>query len=248
MSLYPIIVLPAHAGMVPSNARRRQPGKGAPRARGDGPATTSARLGVAVCSPRTRGWSRERAKFADYGALLPAHAGLLPVVAAPGGLAKGLPAPAGRAPPRHRPGSGSTCAPPARGDGPGNAQSSPITVRCSPRTRGCSPSRPSVARGRPVLPAHAGMVPTRTEIPDDRPECSPRTRGWSLLVAVEAEVAEVLPAHAGMVLRPRAMGAAAGGAPRARGDGPSPPTASHPKATCSPRTRGWSRPGRRTPM
>src|SRR5690606_2474563 len=98
MSLYPIIVLPAHAGMVPSNARRRQPGKGAPRARGDGPATTSARLGVDVGSPRTRGWSRERAKFADYGAVLPAHAGMVPLAAERGARA-----------PR---------APRARGDGP----------------------------------------------------------------------------------------------------------------------------------
>ena len=221
-------VLPAHAGMVPGGNDEPLPDHRAPRARGDGPFECPTPAAWKRCSPRTRGWSRHDIGQARGRRVLPAHAGMVPPVPVTPVT--------------------STCAPRARGDGPGNAQSSPITVRCSPRTRGWSPSRPSVARGRPVLPAHAGMVPTRTEIPDDRPECSPRTRGWSLLVAVEAEVAEVLPAHAGMVLRPRAMGAAAGGAPRARGDGPSPPTASHPKATCSPRTRGWSRPGRRSPM
>src|SRR3954452_10084637 len=53
-----VALLPAHAGMVPTNKRRAAQQGTAPRARGDGPTRRNRAFPTAVCSPRTRGWSR----------------------------------------------------------------------------------------------------------------------------------------------------------------------------------------------
>ncbi|PRH77813.1 hypothetical protein C6N75_18220 [Streptomyces solincola] len=50
------ILLPAHAGMVPSTGRGCISARPAPRARGDGPAGAMGIVMEALCSPRTRGW------------------------------------------------------------------------------------------------------------------------------------------------------------------------------------------------
>jgi hypothetical protein len=160
----------------------------APRARGDGPGSNSARSSGARCSPRTRGWSLGSGEPQHPEGVLPAHAGMVPGT------------------PRSRP----RCAgaPRARGDGPLLLKGGHHVGECSPRTRGWS--RP-VRRGpadRWVLPAHAGMVPRtrqrsawwrapipppwRTSAPRARGDgprrgghgastsrCSPRMRGWS---------------------------------------------------------------------
>jgi len=176
------------------------------------------------------------------GLVLPAHAGMVPSGSGP--------APAGQRAPR------------ARGDGPRCRGGWSETGRCSPRTRGWSQPHRLEKRDTGVLPAHAGMVPEgRSHDPHDRraprargdgpspgsacparARCSPRTRGWSLSVILAAVEGQVLPAHAGMVppdcgwwrRRPRA--------PRARGDGPCGRHDRRQRATCSPRTRGWSPP------
>ena len=70
--------------------------------------------------------------------------------------------------------------------------------------------------------------------------CSPRTRGWSRGGQRTRRGEIVLPAHAGMVPIPHWPGSRAGGAPRARGDGPKAHTLSSENGKCSPRTRGWS--------
>jgi hypothetical protein len=67
-----------------------------------------------------------------------------------------------------------------------------------------------------------------------RRRCRPRSRS-------------VLPAHAGMVPGSTAAARRTSSAPRARGDGPGNATSSAPHSPCSPRTRGWSRHGRRFP-
>ncbi len=91
------------------------------------------------------------------------------------------------------------CAPRARGDGPVRGEHHHTPTSCSPRTRGWSPIGYVRAVIAKVLPAHAGMVPTRPtspntasraprargdgpgrgECPSTSGECSPRTRGWS---------------------------------------------------------------------
>ncbi len=55
----------------------------------------------------------------------------------------------------------------------------------------------------------------------------------------------MLPAHAGMVPASQRTPDPAPSAPRARGDGPHPDSRKCHATVCSPRTRGWSRPGRR---
>ena len=175
------------------------------------------------CSPRTRGWSPARRVRPTDHALLPAHAGMVPDQA-------------GR-PGARRP------APRARGDGP--------------------PWVGAAGRRPPLLPAHAGMVPPghrqkagqfsaprargdgpgagRTPAPAGT--CSPRTRGWSRVDVGALLLDDLLPAHAGMV-PPRAFPASRQiSAPRARGDGPGFDVDAIVADYCSPRTRGWSRPG-----
>ena len=221
MSLYPIIVLPAHAGMVPSNARRRQPGKGAPRARGDGPATTSARLGVDVCSPRTRGWSHPCRLRRSRRHVLPAHAGMVPGTRKVRRLRCG--------------------APRARGDGPPRGRAWRAGAPCSPRTRGWSrPGRRSPMTDQSA-PRARGDGPSSSRSRRKWRKCSPRTRGWSSAHERWARPRGVLPAHAGMVPRHPRHHTRRQRAPRARGDGPGSSSACSGSWQCSPRTRGWSR-------
>ena len=91
-------MLPAHAGMVPAADRHVSIHVGAPRARGDGPASRACRAYSHACSPRTRGWSPQLARELHQPPVLPAHAGMVPVI---------------------RPCTCcACCAPRARGDGP----------------------------------------------------------------------------------------------------------------------------------
>ena len=255
-------VLPAHAGMVPGRGRRRPGRPRAPRARGDGP-------------PDERPWPRGLG-------VLPAHAGMVP----PGTPSATGPPSAPRArgdgprgaaaaefpglcSPRTRGWSQTPTgtradlgrAPRARGDGPIVAGCEDILVACSPRTRGWSLRAAGRARLDGVLPAHAGMVPTRqpaASAPARAPRargdgpgrpslassssaCSPRTRGWSHPGHRPADHRAVLPAHAGMVPRGSAPPPGTRCAPRARGDGPRRSRPTWHSSGCSPRTRGWSR-------
>ena len=72
------LVLPAHAGMVPSSRSGRASGSGAPRARGDGPRSAGSPSRRGRCSPRTRGWSQGGKAEVMAGDVLPAHAGMVP--------------------------------------------------------------------------------------------------------------------------------------------------------------------------
>ena len=211
---FPVRVLPAHAGMVRICSPSPGVGPCAPRARGDGPEQLDEPPGDLVCSPRTRGWSLGQAATGSPGPVLPAHAGMVPP-----GAARGLPHPR---------------APRARGDGPYAAVLRRIQQLCSPRTRGWSLPAAAIPFHRPVLPAHAGMVPSAGAVP------APRTRGWSPLDQQVTNPGAVLPAHAGMVPAGSTSGTAMACAPRARGDGPETRKAPSERRKCSPRTRGWS--------
>ncbi len=156
--------------------------------------------------------------------------------------------------------TGRACRPRARGDGPSCAARSWTGPGSAPRTRGWSHARPCRTAHRPVGPAHAGMVPSRTSArlhPRRRPRArgdgpyyyggglavgpsAPRTRGWSHRRAAGRQQAPVGPAHAGMVPSPGSWAAAGAGRPRARGDGPPRPRQESPGQWSAPRTRGWS--------
>ena len=194
-----VSVLPAHAGMVPAGAHPPSRGRGAPRARGDGPETNAIVTFELRCSPRTRGWSLGDLAGHLMTSVLPAHAGMVPRTRSTRRWARR--------------------APRARGDGPIRTPSAAPGRRCSPRTRGWSHHLADLVREGRVLPAHAGMVPPpswrrsgRSSAPRARGDgpprcvtassnkaCSPRTRGWSPAVRARPGAAPVLPAHAGMV-------------------------------------------------
>ena len=193
-----------------------------------------------MCSPRTRGWSQFLDAEQRHRQVLPAHAGMVP----------------------RSPGGSSSCssAPRARGDGPLDARIHVVANQCSPRTRGWSRTWSWFPFPVPVLPAHAGMVPSRPArtrtprsaprargdgppldtLPHVRHRCSPRTRGWSRGVLDPHQHADVLPAHAGMVPSTSSSSGTKRSAPRARGDGPPGNSAAAAPRLCSPRTRGWS--------
>ncbi len=173
-------LLPAHAGMDPVSPESRRKTSTAPRARGDGPVSTTVRMSARDCSPRTRGWTRCPPRRRHGRRLLPAHAGMDPAPDRPG--------------PSRRP------APRARGDGPSSEVMRRRASSCSPRTRGWTHESTHGTPATALLPAHAGMDPcprrcacrrgTAPRARGDGPakgsvrtgatDCSPRTRGWTL--------------------------------------------------------------------
>ena len=193
-------VLPAHAGMVPPGAGTRPFARRAPRARGDGPEQENTPTATCRCSPRTRGWSHGVDHAHLSRSVLPAHAGMVPTIAT------GVTA--------------TSCAPRARGDGPQPACPRGTLARCSPRTRGWSFPAPSGNSSRPVLPAHAGMVPKQPKRRESTTR-APRARGDGPANPLSGTGGFwVLPAHAGMVPVRGSCPRRISRAPRARGDGP----------------------------
>ena len=214
------VVVPAHAGVVPPRQRPHRPRHRRPRPRGGGPRPLRRRVVRCSSSPPTRGWSPRRRDPADRHSVVPAHAGVVPPVRAV--------EPAGTSRPR------------PRGGGPSSSTASRLTRVSSPPTRGWS--RVSVARSSPrsVVPAHAGVVPSRMRRPQrsrgrPRPRgggpqeptsrsgsqrSSPPTRGWSPAPDSRSPTWIVVPAHAGVVPFPRSPRRSPGGRPRPRGGGP----------------------------
>ncbi len=234
-------VLPARAGMVPSTAPApSRPGR-APRSRGDGPVTAFPEAQPARCSPLARGWSSVAEAEEHLVEVLPARAGMVR---------------RGPCRPRRR-----TGAPRSRGDGPPSRRPRSTSSKCSPLARGWSGEHCSDHVCRGVLPARAGMVPTRGGIGDpgagaprsrgDGPHarhgrtasarCSPLARGWSPCVLVPIASVVVLPARAGMVPPMTHRPDTQDGAPRSRGDGPLVVVMVVSWYECSPLARGWSR-------
>ena len=101
------------------------------------------------------------------------------------------------------------------------------------------------AQVRKPAPRARGDGPGGPIPPSATRHCSPRTRGWSPGASHRRAGRGLLPAHAGMVPGRSWWKARRTPAPRARGDGPDCRAGSTPSGSCSPRTRGWSRPGKR---
>ncbi len=151
-------VLPALAGMVPTTRGSCAGPRRAPRARGDGPPIDWDKPIEPLCSPRSRGWSRDLRPRGGAGTVLPALAGMVP--------------------PSAESSTERSRAPRARGDGPQPAPSHPHDTMCSPRSRGWSQVRQVVLRGAFALPAVAGMVPSAAPIRVARLACFLCLRGW----------------------------------------------------------------------
>ncbi len=114
-------VVPARAGMVPTNGWWRAGCRGGPRACGDGPPRLSPLGPAHLWSPRVRGWSLHRLGVDLGPGVVPARAGMVPTLRST--------APSSASGPR------------ACGDGPGGRGSSGSRLMWSPRVRGWSRQR-----------------------------------------------------------------------------------------------------------
>src|SRR5690625_835883 len=230
--------------MVPTSRKPSCAAPSAPRTRGDGPSRSSTGSLEGGCSPHARGWSLPHGGLFVREDVLPARAGMVPPLPL-------TPMPHGGAPR-------------TRGDGPGHTLGEGGQAECSPHARGWSLSEEGGLRATPVLPARAGMVPVPPETittlssaprtrgdgptiptpPRARSTCSPHARGWSRRRNRAPLRGAVLPARAGMVPVSRDRAVSRLGAPRTRGDGPTPGVDGLLHTQCSPHARGWS-PGAR---
>ena len=189
----------------------------APRTRGAVPSHTARRNANGKCSPHPRGCSRDDHARRCGHDVLPAPAGLFP---------------------SSRPGSArKRGAPRTRGAVPMTAPGAFLAVLCSPHPRGCSPPPAVVAAAEAVLPAPAGLFPTRRlrearrhRAPRTRgavplrnafwiagKSCSPHPRGCSLLRHHQRPDGLVLPAPAGLFPASCFAALVSSRAPRTRG-------------------------------
>ena len=149
-------VVPALAGVVPLGPGRGPARRSRPRARGGGPGTNRALDQQTESSPRSLGWSRPRRTGRGPGWVVPALAGVVP---------RGRRCRASR--PRR---------PRARGGGPYPSYQHVGNGGSSPRSRGWSRAGLLLREHPAVVPALAGVVPTRRACSSRSPS-RPRARG-----------------------------------------------------------------------
>ncbi len=238
-------VVPARAGVVPTDQMLHGAMARGPRACGGGPTSSDSKPKKSKWSPRVRGWSRRSARRIFSGSVVPARAGVVP--------------PTGSS--ASRPDGG----PRACGGGPSYTPSLVNAGSWSPRVRGWSRDVPPLRAGRDVVPARAGVVPRRRRGrwcrscgpracgggPDRSgytyfaTAWSPRVRGWSRSLGRRDLVQVVVPARAGVVPPPSPSSTSSSCGPRACGGGPNAVVAAGTGPQWSPRVRGWSQRGRR---
>ncbi len=131
----PRTVVPARAGVVPGTTPRVTFEHSGPRACGGGPPPRTSPW----WSPRVRGWSLAHRHRPHQPTVVPARAGVVPGYATPTGCR--------------------TRGPRACGGGPWAADPCGAELSWSPRVRGWSRHPAASPRSRPVVPAHAGVVP-----------------------------------------------------------------------------------------
>ncbi len=230
------LVVPAHAGLAPSNRKTEQEALSGPRACGVGPTSTGWRWSQPKCSPRMRGWSLRGLLDPHDHVVVPAHAGWSRLVHL-----------------RQSPREGG---PRACGVGPQSRRLSGLTAEWSPRTRGWSRSVGVDLMARGVVPACAGVVPpahwgprwTRSgpRVCGGGPNVvaglavtvlwSRTCGGWPLHVARPDREALVAPRTCGPS---RNSARRAPGAPRAPSRAPPPLRAPHVKRTLYTGEHGW---------
>ncbi len=195
---------------------------------------------MAGWSPRVRGWSYGRHGEQRVAFVVPARAGVVPVLI--GGQ-------------EHQ-----VSGPRACGGGPMAWMSSHGMGRWSPRVRGWSPAGLLGSEDAGVVPARAGVVPpghppTAKQTGGPR-ACgggpnpwfllcelcgwSPRVRGWSRSAPHDRMYVGVVPARAGVVPAETGCTPRCPGGPRACGGGPTLRLPRMGSLMWSPRVRGWS--------
>ena len=195
----PVLVVPAHAGVIRPARPAASGGLRRPRARGGYPNWRCPSAPNPWSSPRTRGLSDQVRRLPRRPDVVPAHAGVI----------RARPQAARRRPSRPR----------ARGGYPSSAIGTTSASRSSPRTRGLSVDGGQAGDPALVVPAHAGVIrPTgsRSPTPTGRPRArggypyraafgslfagsSPRTRGLSGHPRLVRVHLIVVPAHAGVI-------------------------------------------------
>ncbi len=217
----PVQLLPAPAGMVPGQLLGHRPGQPAPRTRGDGPEQAKQVTQLLDCSPHPRGWSRHPARGLPLAGLLPAPAGMVPLLV-----------------PRVRSG---TAAPRTRGDGPASSSAWTTSSGLLPAPAGMVPHCTIAVPRKGTAPRTRGDGPGVNSRSMVLIPCSPHPRGWSRRPGADVPPPALLPAPAGMVLTAHVDVPGHAAAPRTRGDGPAQAVDRLAAETCSPHPRGWSR-------
>ena len=231
---------PALAGMDPHRRCRARSRRRLPRARGDGPTSSSAASVWSEAPPRSRGWTRDapRAQRRDAGS--PALAGMDPSARRRRGARRRLPR--------------------ARGDGPPPLVVVKLGAWAPPRSRGWTRPRPRHRPSRTGSPALAGMDlfpcggryfecwlprargdgPRACGTHKDNGKAPPRSRGWTRRRRLVREVDRGSPALAGMDPPQGSEWCSLNGLPRARGDGPGQRRRRVGRPQAPPRSRGWT--------
>ena len=233
-------VSPAPAGMDPARAASFIRLGRLPRARGDGPYIAGDTDIAQKSPPRPRGWTLSMKPPEPLSEVSPAPAGMDPTKCSPCHTRARLPR--------------------ARGDGPSwSGRYIPI-IPSPPRPRGWTHLPGERMMRIPVSPAPAGMDPGVQAHPvlvDGLPRARgdgpsgiaflsqevsspPRPRGWTRPAVDREERLQVSPAPAGMDPSRLWRFRSRQGLPRARGDGPSRPSAQRRPASSPPRPRGWT--------
>ena len=191
-------------------------------------------------SPHTRGCSFFLARWAIFGGVFPAYAGMFR-------RARGF-------------SGGEKRFPRIRGDVPLAAAQTIVPIAFSPHTRGCSGIATVLRAGAWVFPAYAGMfrvcrvcrrvlvgfprirgdVPGFMAMTAFKPVFSPHTRGCSEGEITYQGLVVVFPAYAGMFHTPTCRGKRCPRFPRIRGDVPPSTMVNYRTTLFSPHTRGCS--------
>ena len=184
--------------MDPCESCERQPRRGLPRTRGDGPLSFLVPAFSRKASPHTRGWTRDGDAVGAKQKGFPAHAGMDRRLAVVERQGQGLPR--------------------TRGDGPTTQMACGSRRGASPHTRGWTRVLDPTDAELLGFPAHAGMdraaargklrrprLPrTRGDGPVSRTNArqvesaSPHTRGWTRFASADLSSDWGFPAHAGM--------------------------------------------------
>ncbi len=152
------VVVPARAGLAPSEFSSSSSSPCGPRACGVGPAVVWHTTEGTSWSPRVRGWPPTAPAVAAAGPVVPARAGLAPIAFNSAAAWPGGPRACGVGPPRARhPCPRRTCGPRACGVGPKWIPAGRGRPPWSPRVRGWSPGSSPSSPSHGVVPAHAGL-------------------------------------------------------------------------------------------
>ncbi len=233
-------VVPALAGVIHTASAPAPTVPCRPRARGGHPGLTRSDYSYTGSSPRSRGSSFLAGCISRRPGVVPALAGVILFLTM-------LPDVAERRPR-------------ARGGHPSGRLASHCMDESSPRSRGSSPFLPACAYSRRVVPALAGVIPSRGSCspppvrrprargghpatvcaPSAKTASSPRSRGSSVGQHRGSERRTVVPALAGVIRSPATAGPRWTGRPRARGGHPHTWPNAADRTVSSPRSRGSS--------